>query len=222
MVGLGVNSGGQAVSGVHISVHPLLVHRVGQLRDRHTPPPLFRRQVHEIAQLLFWEASADLALESCTVQTPLAPSPAHRLSQRIGLVPILRAGLGMADAILELVPEAQVWHLGLYRDHKTLKPITYYNKLTAHAQLDVCYVVDPMLATGGSAIAALDILRQWEIPQIRFLAIIAAPEGVRVLRENHPDVPIHLAALDSHLNEHSYIVPGLGDAGDRQFGTLAD
>jgi uracil phosphoribosyltransferase len=212
----------RAVAGVHVSVHPLLVHRVGQLRDRDTPAPHFRRLVHEIAQLLFWEASADLALEDCTVMTPLAPSPAQRLAQRVGLVPILRAGLGMADAIVELIPDAQVWHLGLYRDHKTLKPITYYNKLTAHTRLDVCYVVDPMLATGGSAAAALDILKQWEIGQLRFLAIIAAPEGVRVLRESHPDVAIHLAALDTHLNEQSYIVPGLGDAGDRQFGTMTE
>jgi uracil phosphoribosyltransferase len=116
----------------------------------------------------------------------------------------------------------QVWHVGLYRDHKTLKPITYYNKLSAHAQLDVCFVLDPMLATGGSAAAALDILKQWNIRRLRFLAIIAAPEGVRVLQASHPDVPIYLGALDGHLNEHSYIVPGLGDAGDRQFGTVTE
>jgi uracil phosphoribosyltransferase len=211
-----------AVSPVHVSSHPLLLHRVGELRDRATKTSRFRQLVHEIAQLLFWEASADLALENCTVMTPLAECPAKRLRQNIGLVPILRAGLGMADAIVELVPEAQVWHLGLYRDHKTLKPITYYNKLSAQARLDVCYVVDPMLATGGSAVAALDILKHMEIRAIRFLAIIAAPEGVRVLQERHPDVPIYLAALDSHLNENSYIVPGLGDAGDRQFGTLTE
>src|SRR5476651_2717058 len=157
------------MAAVHISQHPLLLHRVGPLRDRTTPAPVFRRLVREIAQLLFWEASADLPMEPYTVTTPLAECPAQRLRQRIGLVPILRAGLGMADAIVELVPEAQVWHLGLYRDHQTLKPITYYNKLSAQARLDVCYVVDPMLATGGSAQAALDILRQWDIPQLRFI-----------------------------------------------------
>jgi uracil phosphoribosyltransferase len=207
------------MAAIHISQHPLLLHRVGPLRDRGTPAPVFRRLVREIAQLLFWEASADLPLEPYTVTTPLAECPAQRLRQRIGLVPILRAGLGMADAIVDLIPEAQVWHLGLYRDHKTLKPITYYNKLSAQAQLDVCYVVDPMLATGGSAVAALDILKLWNVPHIRYLAIIAAPHGVNALQQKHPDVPIYLAALDHELNENSYIVPGLGDAGDRQFGT---
>jgi uracil phosphoribosyltransferase len=207
---------------LHISDHPLLLHRVGQLRDRATPTPVFRRLVREIAQLLFWEASHDLTVATYTVQTPLADCPSQRIDQRIGLVPILRAGLGMADAILELVPDAQVWHLGLYRDHKTLKPITYYNKLSDLTKLDVCYVVDPMLATGGSAAAALGILKQWNIPKLRFLSIIAAPEGVAVLRESHPDVPIYLAAQDTHLNDKSYIVPGLGDAGDRQFGTVTE
>jgi uracil phosphoribosyltransferase len=210
------------MTAVYISRHPLLLHRVGALRDRATPGPVFRRLVHEIAQLLFWEATQDLPVETYCVTTPLAECPAQRLQQRIGLVPILRAGLGMADAIVELVPEAQVWHLGLYRDHKTLKPITYYNKLSGHAKLDVCFIVDPMLATGGSALAALDILKKWDIRQIRFLAIIAAPEGVQILQKAHPDVPIYLAALDTHLNEHSYIVPGLGDAGDRQFGTVTE
>jgi uracil phosphoribosyltransferase len=207
---------------LHISDHPLLLHRVGQLRDKATPTPVFRRLVREIAQLLFWEASHDLTVATYTVQTPLADCPSQRIDQRIGLVPILRAGLGMADAILELVPDAQVWHLGLYRDHKTLKPITYYNKLSDLTKLDVCYVVDPMLATGGSAAAALGILKQWNIPKLRFLSIIAAPEGVAVLQESHPDVPIYLAAQDTHLNDKSYIVPGLGDAGDRQFGTVTE
>jgi uracil phosphoribosyltransferase len=153
------------------------------------------------------------------VQTPLATCPVQQLSERLGLVPILRAGLGMAEAIADLVPDAQVWHLGLYRDHQTLKPITYYSKLSGQAQLDRCFVVDPMLATGGSAVAAISLLKEWGIGKIRFLALIAAPEGVQELDRAHPDVDIYLAALDSHLNELSYIVPGLGDAGDRQFGT---
>ena len=207
---------------IHVSKHPLLLHRLGPLRDAATPSPVFRRLVREIAQLLFWEASGDLPLESYTVRSPLAECPAQRLGQRVGLAPILRAGLGMADAIVELIPEAQVWHLGLYRDHKTLKPITYYSKLSSQTQLDVCYVLDPMLATGGSAAAALTILKRWNIAHLRFLGIIAAPEGVRVLQEAHPDVPIYLAVLDSHLNDKSYIVPGLGDAGDRQFGTVTE
>ncbi len=210
------------MSNVHISRHPLLLTRIGSLRDKNTKPRDFRRLVREIAQLLFWEATTNLPVQGHTVATPLSLCPSERIHQRIGLVPILRAGLGMADAIVEFVPDAQIWHLGLYRDHETLKPVTYYNKIGEEARIDVCYVVDPMLATGGSAIAAIDILKSLGIPDIRFLAIIAAPEGVRNLLTTHPDVAIHLAALDTHLNEQSYIVPGLGDAGDRQFGTLPD
>jgi uracil phosphoribosyltransferase len=160
-----------------------------------------------------------LQLAPCTVQTPLAECPGHRLVDAIGLVPILRAGLGMAEAILDVVPNAQVWHLGLYRDHETLQPVTYYSKLAPRPNLDVCFVLDPMLATGGSAVATLDILKRWGLRRLKFLGLIAAPEGVRALHAAHPDAPIHLAALDSHLNDQSYIVPGLGDAGDRQFGT---
>jgi uracil phosphoribosyltransferase len=206
---------------VHLSQHPLLLSRLGPLRDRGTPPVEFRRLVRELAQLLFYEASADLATEPCTVVTPLAECPAVRLRVRIGLVPILRAGLGMAEAILDLVPEAQVWHLGLYRDHQTLRPVTYYSKLPSRTQVDLCYIVDPMLATGGSALAAVAILQEWGVRDIRYLALIAAPEGVAALQQAHPDVSIYLAALDSHLDASSYIVPGLGDAGDRQFGTGA-
>jgi uracil phosphoribosyltransferase len=203
----------------YVSEHPLLLHRLGPLRDRATEPLQFRRVVRELAQLLFFDATRDLRLAAYTVATPLAECPAQRLSERIGLVPILRAGLGMAEAIADLVPEAQIWHLGLYRDHKTLRPITYYSKLSGQAQLDRCFVVDPMLATGGSAVAAITLLKEWGIRRIQFLALIAAPEGVQELDKAHPDVDIHLAALDTHLNEHSYIIPGLGDAGDRQFGT---
>jgi uracil phosphoribosyltransferase len=207
------------MSTLTISAHPLIQHHLARLRDTCTEPPEFRLRVRQLAQLLFVEATHDLRLRPCTVTTPLADCQAQRLDETIGLVPILRAGLGMAEAILELVPEAQVWHLGLYRDHKTLQPVTYYNKLGPKATIDVCYVVDPMLATGGSAAAALTILKQWGLARLKYLALIAAPEGIRALQDAHPDVAIHLAALDTHLNGHSYIVPGLGDAGDRQFGT---
>jgi uracil phosphoribosyltransferase len=153
------------------------------------------------------------------VQTPLAECAGHEIADRIGLVPILRAGLGMAEAVHDMIPSAQVWHLGLYRDDRTLQPVTYYIKLPPRPTIQLAVIVDPMLATGGSAIAAIDILKRWGLSRIKFLGLIAAPQGVEALRQVHPDVPIHLAAVDSHLNEQSYIVPGLGDAGDRQFGT---
>jgi uracil phosphoribosyltransferase len=204
---------------VHASSHPLVLHRLALLRSRQTEPPDFRRLVRELAQMLFFEAARDLAVETWRVQTPLAECPGQRLTERLGLAPILRAGLGMAEAIHDLVPDAQVWHLGLYRDHHTLLPVTYYNKLPPQPSIELGFVLDPMLATGGSAAAAVDILKQWGLGRVRFLGLIAAPEGVRALHAAHPDVPIYLAALDSHLNENKYIVPGLGDAGDRQFGT---
>jgi uracil phosphoribosyltransferase len=207
------------MSAVHVSRHPLLLHRLAPLRDVATGPRVFRQLVREMSQMLFFEATQDLRLEPFTVQTPLAECTGHRIADTLGLVPILRAGLGMAEAILDMVPSAQVWHLGLYRDHQTLRPVTYYNKLPAAPNIELAFVVDPMLATGGSAVAAVDILKAWGLKRLKFLGLIAAPEGVEALRQAHPDVPIHLAALDSHLNEHKYIVPGLGDAGDRQFGT---
>ncbi|MFN4261290.1 MAG: uracil phosphoribosyltransferase [Gemmataceae bacterium] len=204
---------------VHVSRHPLVQHNLTRLRDRDTEPTVFRELVRELARLLFYEASQDLALESVTVMTPLAECAGGRLAERIGLVPILRAGLGMAEAILHAIPTAQVWHLGLYRDHETLQPVTYYNKLPQQPTFDVAFLVDPMLATGGSAVAAIDILARWGIGRVKYLALIAAPEGVRAMNETHPEVPLYLGAIDDHLNEHAYIVPGLGDAGDRQFGT---
>lgn len=204
---------------VHVSRHPLVLHLLTPLRDQRTEPRLFRGLVRELAQLLFYEATHDLPLAPVSVTTPLAPCAGHQLAARIGLVPILRAGLGMAEAILDRVPTAPVWHLGLYRDHQTLQPVTYYNKLPAQPNFDLAIIVDPMLATGGSAIAAVDILKRWGLRRFKFLALIAAPEGVKALTQAHPEVSIYLAALDSHLNEHSYIVPGLGDAGDRQFNT---
>jgi uracil phosphoribosyltransferase len=208
-----------ARAAVTVSRHPLVQHKLARLRDRATEPPQFRALVHDLTQLLFYEASQDLALAPVTVQTPLGPCEGARLSERVGLLPILRAGLGMADAILQVLPAAHVWHLGLYRDHQTLQPVTYYNKLPADLSFDLWLVVDPMLATGGSAVAALDVLKRGGARRIKYLGLIAAPEGVRALSEAHPDVPLYLAAIDSHLDEHSYIVPGLGDAGDRQFGT---
>jgi uracil phosphoribosyltransferase len=204
---------------VHVSQHPLVLHKLALLRSRTTEPIAFRRLVHEITQLLFYEITHDLKLEPVTVQTPLAECAGYQIAEKIGLMPILRAGLGMAEAIHDMIPSAQVWHLGLYRDHETLQPVTYYNKLPPEPSVQVALIVDPMLATGGSAIAAVDILKRWGLHHLKFLGLIAAPEGVEALRTAHPDVPIYLAAIDSHLDERKYIVPGLGDAGDRQFGT---
>ena len=204
---------------LHVSQHPLVLDRLGPLRDCATAPPAFRRVVRELAQMLFFEATRDLRLDSYTVTTPLAECPAQRLGERLGLVPILRAGLGMAEAIIEIVPSVQVWHLGLYRDHKTLKPITYYNKLPAQTTLDLCFVVDPMLATGNSAIAAVDRVKGAKPRSIKFVCVLTAPEGVANFHDTHPDVPIYTASIDERLDERGYIVPGIGDAGDRLFGT---
>jgi uracil phosphoribosyltransferase len=204
---------------VHVSRHPLVQHKLALLRSTLTEPKKFRELVREIAQLLFYEASLDLALAPLTVQTPLATAQGYEVAERVGVIPILRAGLGMSEAIVDILPTVHVWHLGIFRDHETLQPVTYYNKLPKEPDIDLSIVVDPMLATGGSAVAAVNILKAWGSRRIKFLGLIAAPEGVRALTGAHPDVPIHLAAIDSHLNEYGYIVPGLGDAGDRQFGT---
>ena len=204
---------------IHVSDHPLVLHKLTLLRSQMTEPIAFRRLVHEITQLLFYEVTHDLRLEPATVRTPLAECAGYQIAEKIGLMPILRAGLGMAEAIHDMIPSAQVWHLGLYRDHETLQPVTYYNKLPPEPSVQVALIVDPMLATGGSAVAAVDILKRWGVHRLKFFGLIAAPEGVAALRAAHPDVPIYLAAIDSHLDERKYIVPGLGDAGDRQFGT---
>ncbi len=201
------------------SRHPLIAHKVAILRDKDTGPRKFRELVREIAALLAYEATADLALEPCEVETPLAEAKGFHLKETIGLVPILRAGLGMVEGIWELIPDAQVWHIGLYRDERTLQPVEYYNKLPVEPTVSVCLILDPMLATGGSAVATADILKRWGVKRIKFVGIIGAPEGIRLMQERHPDVPIHLAAVDERLNDHGYILPGLGDAGDRQFGT---
>jgi uracil phosphoribosyltransferase len=204
---------------LHVSPHPLVREKLTRLRDETTPPTEFRRLVHEIATLVLYEATADLALADQDVRTPLAPWTGARLREKVGLVPVLRAGIGMVEAALSLMPEAQVWHIGLFRDERTLRPIEYYNKLPSEATVQVCLVLDPMLATGGSATATIDVLKRWGAKRIKYVGIIAAPEGVSTLSSAHPDAPIHVAALDDHLNEKGYIVPGLGDAGDRQFGT---
>ena len=193
--------------------------KLTRLRDETTPPKIFRELVAEIATLLLYEATADLPTDDRDVKTPLALYKGARLRDKVGLVPVLRAGIGMVEAALELMPEAQVWHIGLFRDERTLRPIEYYNKLPSSATVQVCLVLDPMLATGGSATATIDVLKKWGAKRIKYVGIIAAPEGVRALVSAHPDVPIHVAALDERLNEKGYIVPGLGDAGDRQFGT---
>jgi uracil phosphoribosyltransferase len=202
-----------------VSSHPLVQHKLRLLRAGETEPMTFRALVRELAIMLAYEATADLELESAAVRTPLAEADGHRLAVRVGLVPILRAGLGMVEGVWEVVPTAEVWHIGLYRDEATLRPVEYYNKLPVSPTVDVCLVLDPMLATGGSAVATVDILKRWGARRIKFVGIIAAPEGAARLTGAHPDVPIHVAALDWHLNEVGYIVPGLGDAGDRQFGT---
>jgi len=207
------------MTGLMISKHPLLAHKLAKLRDVKTEPKKFRELVREMAGLLAYEATADLKVEPIEVQTPLKIAPGYELKEKIGLVPILRAGLGMVEGIWELMPSAEVWHIGIYRDEKTLKPVEYYNKLPTEPTVSVCLVLDPMLATGGSAVATVDVLKRWGVNRIKFVGLIGAPEGVGLLQKHHPDVPIHLAALDDHLNEVGYIVPGLGDAGDRQFGT---
>lgn len=207
------------MSNVYESKHPLIAHKLSRLRDKNTEPKKFRELVREIAGLLAYEATADLATSPVEIQTPLAKMQAQQLKEKIGLVPILRAGLGMVEGIWELMPSAEVWHIGLYRDEKTLKPVEYYNKLPIEPRVAVCLILDPMLATGGSATATAEVLKKWGVTKIKFVGLIAAPEGIRAMQIAHPDIDIYIAAVDKKLNEHAYIVPGLGDAGDRQFGT---
>jgi uracil phosphoribosyltransferase len=189
------------------------------LRRKETEPKKFREVVREIATMLTLEATADLPLQDLSIDTPIGATTGKKITDNIGLIPVLRAGLGMVDGALEMLPSAEVWHIGLYRDERTLRPVEYYNKLPSSATVQVCLVLDPMLATGGSAAATVDILKRWGAQRIKFVGLIGAPEGVKRLHDAHPDVPIYLAALDEKLNDIGYIVPGLGDAGDRQFGT---
>ena len=204
---------------LHVSAHPLVKHKLTLLRDTATDYRKFRELVRELALLLCYEATSDLALAPATVNTPMGEAKGWEASEVIGVVPILRAGLGLVDGIQELLPNVQVWHIGLYRDEETLRPVEYYNRLPAEPTVQLCLVLDPMLATGGSAIATVDILKRWGAKRIKFVGILAAPEGVDALSTAHPDVNIHIAELDERLNEIGFIVPGLGDAGDRMFGT---
>jgi uracil phosphoribosyltransferase len=207
------------MSNVYQSSHPLVAHKLSRLRDKRTDSKKFRELIREIANLLTYEATADLATVDRPVETPLRTTTGVEIKEQVGLVPILRAGLGMVEGVWELIPGAEVWHIGLYRDERTLQPVQYYNKLPVAPTVQVCLILDPMLATGGSAVATVDILKQWGANRIKFVGILAAPEGIAALQTAHPDVPIYVAAIDEGLNDRGYIMPGLGDAGDRQFGT---
>ena len=208
------------MSVVKIVDHPLIQHKISLMRDRNTGTKEFRDLVSEIATLLCYEATRDLPTEEVEVETPIALARTHVLAGRkLALVPILRAGLGMVDGVLNLIPAAKVGHIGLYRDPETLNPVEYYCKLPSPIEERTIVVCDPMLATGGSSVAAIQMLKDKGCKNIHFMCIIAAPEGVKAMQEAHPDVDIYIGALDDHLNEHGYIVPGLGDAGDRIFGT---
>ncbi len=204
---------------IYESTHPLVKHKLTLLRDITTEPKKFRELIRELAMLLAYEATANLKVRSRPVLTPMGEAEGYVLNEKIGLVPILRAGLGMVDGIWEMMPSAEVWHIGLYRDEETLKPVFYYNKLPTSPTVDVCLILDPMLATGGSAVAAADQLKKWGANHIIMIAILAAPEGIERLQQVHPDIPVYVAKIDERLNDIGYIVPGLGDAGDRQFGT---
>ncbi len=207
------------MSNVFESNHPLVAHKLTKLRDVNTKPKKFRELVSEISALMAYEATQDLAIHPRMVETPMGGTQGVELAEKLGLVPILRAGLGMVDGIWGLMPNAEVWHIGLYRDEETLQPVQYYNKLPTAPTVKVCLVLDPMLATGGSAVATVDILKEWGVARIKFVGLLGAPEGIELMQKHHPDVPIYLAKIDEKLNEIGYIVPGLGDAGDRQFGT---
>jgi uracil phosphoribosyltransferase len=201
------------------SIHPLVAHKLSLLRDKNTEPKKFRELIREIAALLAYEATSDLILYQVNIDTPLATTIGSVLSEKICLVPILRAGLGMVEGVWNLMPSAEVWHIGLYRDEHTLKPVEYYKKVPVEPSVSVSLILDPMLATGGSAVATVDILKRWGVRKIKFVGILAAPQGIENLQNHHPDVNIHIAGIDETLNSHGYILPGLGDAGDRQFGT---
>ena len=208
------------MSELHVFDHPLIQHKLSILRDKNTSVKEFRELVGEIAMLMCYEATRDLPLEEVEIETPVAKATVKRLAgKKLAIVPILRAGLGMVDGMVAMIPSCKVGHIGLYRDPETLEPVEYYCKLPPDVSERDVIVVDPMFATGGSASAACTFLKQHGCRHIKLMCIIGAPEGVQVMQTEHPDVDIYVAALDDHLNEHGYIVPGLGDAGDRIFGT---
>ncbi|WP_239255156.1 uracil phosphoribosyltransferase [Listeria ilorinensis] len=208
------------MANVHVINHPLIQHKLTIIRDKNTGTKAFRELVDEVATLMAYEITRDMEMEEVEVETPLTVTKTKVLAgKKLGVVPILRAGLGMTDGILKLIPAAKVGHVGLYRDHETLEPVEYFVKLPSDVEERLFIVVDPMLATGGSAIMALDCLKKRGAKNMKFMCLVAAPEGVKALQDAHPDVDIYIAGLDEKLNEDGYILPGLGDAGDRLFGT---
>ena len=208
------------MSKVVVIDHPLVQHKLSYIRDKNTGSKEFRELVEEVAMLMAYEVTRNLTLEDTEIETPVCTAKTKTLSgKKVGVIPILRAGLGMVDGILKLIPAARVGHIGVYRDPETLKPVEYYCKLPGDIADRELIVVDPMLATGGSACAAIDFLKERGAVNIRFMGLIAAPEGISMVQKQHPDVEIFVAAVDECLNDHAYIVPGLGDAGDRLFGT---
>lgn len=208
------------MSNVYVMDHPLIQHKISYIRREELGSKDFREMISEIAMLMCYEATRDLKLQDVTIKTPIAEMTAKELAgKKLAIVPILRAGLGMVEGMLAMIPAAKVGHIGLYRDPETLEPVEYYCKLPADCDERDVFVVDPMLATGGSSVAAIKLLKDKGVKNIRFMCIIAAPEGVERMKREHPDVDIYIGALDDHLNDHGYIVPGLGDAGDRIFGT---
>jgi len=204
---------------VFASDHPLVAHGLTRLRALETKPQEFRKHVHDISKLLAYEATADLATSTIEINTPMGTTSGLELTEQVALVPVLRAGLGMVSGILTLIPTASVWHIGLKRDEDTLEPVQYYTKPPNDNTKRTCLLLDPMLATGGTASEACSLIKSWGAEHIIYIGILAAPEGIQRLQSIHPDVPIYVGAIDSHLNDIGFIVPGLGDAGDRQFGT---
>jgi len=214
------NNPGQKPQAVIQLQHPLVRHYLAQLRDTATHPAAFRQLIQSLSAILAYEATRDLAERTVPVQTPLCLTTGTTLAQRIALVPILRAGLSMVDAILGMLPQAEVWHLGIYRDEKTMEPVEYYSRLPTTEPVDVALVIDPMLATGGSADAAISTLSEWGVSNVKVLSVLASQEGIHSIQSKYPQVQLYVAAIDPELNDRKFIVPGLGDAGDRSFNTV--